>query len=593
MHDQGLLFRRAEAILLKEKVQKLFGLTKLLDARLPIHLLPFLESSSLENTQEQRETVTALNEELTRVSDDVAAAFPGVGLGYYARNVDAIVTYSPSGQFGNKVGISVQPDHIGRRAMRERRQIAGVGSMVRGDILNCVSPLIREGEVLGFMWANETVEDIYRQLQQGESTLFFSSDDRINPLLGLSGLLTLVTSQLAHNSRVLKQRSEGGMVDELRVVNEMYRSTRSYLKMFLNTVGSAIVIQEQSTGKAIFCNTAAEELFGRLGLDLSTQSLWEGFRAFGAGHLRQQVRQMRARGIRHSSLQISLLLGPSASHPVDLQIVTVGEGEGTHILYILDDPEEARRQEEYRARASKLAAAGEVAVAVAHEIRNPLAIIRGSVQLIPDRLNDRAFLMRFAEVLLQEIDHVNDTLESLLTFTRVAEPQFGAVNLVKLIADTVEMTERYARENKVQVDLYQSDEEIVMQADGRYLGQALLNLIVNGVQAMPEGGRLVIRCTRRPESRLAEITVEDTGVGIAVEDQAKVFDVFFTKRPDGAGLGLALVQRIIDAHQGFIRIDSAVGKGTSITITLPVDRYDFEPNVGRVENGRTTNRPHR
>lgn len=104
--------------------------------------------------------------------------------------------------------------------------------------------------------------------------------------------------------------------------------------------------------------------------------------------------------------------------------------------------------------------------------------------------------------------------------------------------------------------------------------------MVNAVQAVPNGGTLRLNCSRRPGSNLVDVVVQDTGIGIPHSDQAKVFDVFFTRRPGGAGLGLALVQRIIDEYQGFIRLESEPGKGTTFTITLPVRRYSFERQQG-------------
>ncbi len=187
MSNEQFLFQNVEADVMEEKANKLFGLTRILDSRLTTDFLSFLsilDPSNLLDQDQKKEAIATLNKVLTPIADEIAAAFTGVGVGYYALCVDSIVAYAPSDQLGDKVGISIWPEHIGRRAMQERREIVGVGSMVRGDVLNTVRPLIRGNKVIGFVWANETVEDIYRQLQERKKRHYYS-DKLCGPLLGM------------------------------------------------------------------------------------------------------------------------------------------------------------------------------------------------------------------------------------------------------------------------------------------------------------------------------------------------------------------------------------------------------------------------
>lgn len=159
---------------------------------------------------------------------------------------------------------------------------------------------------------------------------------------------------------------------------------------------------------------------------------------------------MREQGIGHLPLRFRAP-NPDASQEIDLHIVCLENGDNPDFLLVMEDLDRVKAKEEYQWRAAKLAAAGEVGVAVAHKIRNHLAIIRGSVRLFPDRLHDREFLLRLSEVLQQEIDHVNSTLEALLAFTRVAEPCFETINLAALLASTARLIEPYASSHNVQV----------------------------------------------------------------------------------------------------------------------------------------------
>ncbi|WP_143288730.1 molybdopterin-dependent oxidoreductase [Calderihabitans maritimus] len=535
-------------------------------------LLSLLDPQQLFSGEQKTKAITTLSRALTPIADEIASAFPGVGVGYYALCVDSIVAYAPSSQFGDKVGISVWPDHIGRRAMREKREIVGVGSTVRGDIMNCVRPLIRDGRVIGFVWANETVEDIYRQLQQGERNLFFSGG-RLEVLLGLTWLLVLSARQLGHIKRFSGQGSAEKSPGASRSLIEAFLDMQRYLEMFLNTVNSGLVVLSRQ-GQIIFLNKGAQKFFQELGINVR-EPVWEVFSRIGLPGLQVQIDRMWERGIGHLPLRFKV---PGVPRKVDLHVIHLENNDDPCFLMVMENLE--WEQEDYQWRAAKLAAAGEVAVDIAHEIRNPLAIIRGSVRLLPDRLNDREFLLRLVDVLQQEIDHINSTLEALLAFTRVAEPCFETVNLPDLLAGAVRLIEPYASDHGVRVVLNNSSRDILIQGDARYLKQAFLNLMLNAVQAMPDGGTMMVSCLRRPGSNLAEVVVRDTGVGIPASDQPKVFDVFFTRRPGGVGVGLALVQRIIDEHQGFIRLESEVGKGTAFTITLPVKRYSFERSTG-------------
>ena len=188
MKSRYLLVQKAEAALIEEKAEKLFGIARLLDSYLADGFDGIVRDGSREHK------IAVLNEALGPFVDMVASSYQGVGAGYYSKELRAIVAYGPSERFGSKVGMDLGPEHLGWQAMASGKETVGVGSMVRGEIMNCMRPLIRNGEAIGFVWANETLEDVYSQIRLGAREVFFS--ENIEPLLGLTGLLLFASRVL-------------------------------------------------------------------------------------------------------------------------------------------------------------------------------------------------------------------------------------------------------------------------------------------------------------------------------------------------------------------------------------------------------------
>lgn len=562
-----LLGARTSVVLLEEKTRKLFGLTRLLDDLLPPVAADLLAEGPPGSGAERQRLIERLNAVLSSVADGVARAFPGTGVGYYSAGADAIVAYGPSSEMGAKVGLPVEPDHIGRRAMAEGRELAGIGHMVRGDILNCVRPLVREGRVLGFAWANETVENLYRQLHAPGGLQVALEGAEV--ALGASGALVLAVKQFL-KARALGERVAG------KEASAAVAQAVEYLGRFLESVPLVLIVVDEE-GRVVLASEAAREILDPF--SAGARTVWEALAAAGL-----DVRELEAAAAAGEVSQAAAGFGAGnredAGLPkVDLVLIRVPAEDGTYLLLLGRRPDEA----ENRWRAAKLAAAGEVAVAMAHEIRNPLTIIRGAIGLLPERLGDREFLLRLVKVLEQEIGNIDHTLEALLAFTKAGEPRFETVNVVELVRQTAVLVEPYAYSRGVTVQMELPRSKVFVEGDPRHLRQALLNLLMNGIQAMPEGGLLHVRCLRRPGSNLVVITVRDTGVGIPPGEQERVFDVFYTNKPGGTGLGLALVQRILDEHGGFIRVESEVGKGTTFTMVLPVKTLHIRQALGGAE----------
>ena len=215
-----------------------------------------------------------------------------------------------------------------------------------------------------------------------------------------------------------------------------------------------------------------------------------------------------------------------------------------------------------------------VADGLAHELKNPLSTLRMNLQLLgEDIADDDSILARRvrkrAEIIEMQTRRIQETLDEFLRFARGEPLELVACDVNEVLQELLDFTaaERPRSDIRLLTDLRDDVREIV--ADTNLLKQALLNIIINAQQAMPEGGELIIRTARRGDA--VEIQITDTGAGIPPEDQSRVFQIYYSTKEGGTGLGLATARRIVEQHDGTIRLYSAVGKGTNFVITLPAD----------------------
>lgn len=233
----------------------------------------------------------------------------------------------------------------------------------------------------------------------------------------------------------------------------------------------------------------------------------------------------------------------------------------------LEDVSDIRALTDQLIRADRLAAMGELTAGVAHEVRNPLGVIRASVQLLEDAHCDQARIHEAASVIKQEIDRLDRVIKALLDFGRPSKPTLVRTDVNEVLEDVVLFTTRFATQADVKIRVEQTTDIPTVVADPDQLKQVFLNLVTNAVQAMDHlGGEIVIRTFSDVDYVVLEF--RDTGPGIADEDLPKVFDPFFTKRSGGTGLGLTIVHRIIDEHDGHIEVTSSP-EGTTFTVSLP------------------------
>ncbi|MFO0652124.1 MAG: ATP-binding protein [Polyangiales bacterium] len=220
----------------------------------------------------------------------------------------------------------------------------------------------------------------------------------------------------------------------------------------------------------------------------------------------------------------------------------------------------------------RLAALGEVAAVVAHEVRNPLAVIFNAVSALRRLSSPReADATLMIDTIREEADRLNQIVGDLLDFARPVSPNLRDEPLEALVRGAV--SAGFARVSGGEESAVMARVDVAAglppgRLDGRLMRQALVNLVVNALEAMPSGGELSVSVAMEGDHRAA-IAVRDTGQGMSDEVKARIFEPFFTTRAAGTGLGLAVVKRIVEAHGGELRVESAKGRGTTFTVVVP------------------------
>ena len=255
----------------------------------------------------------------------------------------------------------------------------------------------------------------------------------------------------------------------------------------------------------------------------------------------------------------------------------------TGFLLTFQDVTEARKQEREARVQQRLAAVGEMAAGIAHEIRNPLASMAGSIQILRQDLPLNAEQSQLLDIVLRESDRLNDTIRSFLAYARPQRQANARVDVERILTDAARLLENSPeRSPHQQIAVDVPEAPVWLDADESQLRQIVWNLASNGLRAMPAGGRLTLAARRQPElpGAPAEVVIEvrDEGTGIAPEELDGIFQPFRAGFVRGTGLGLSIVQRIVAEYGGEIQVTSERGSGTRVLVRFP--------SVAPVANGQ-------
>ncbi len=355
-----------------------------------------------------------------------------------------------------------------------------------------------------------------------------------------------------------------------------YRSTqtaltnmRSYTNNVIESMASGLISVDPDS-RVVRVNSRARELFGLGERDVRGASIGDVV-VFEEGGARSDIEAVLAGRRRVAETEIGVETGEGRI-PVDVSASLlrdeVGNRSGAVLLF--QDLREIEALKEEVERERHLAALGRLAAGVAHEVRNPLSSLKGFAQFLRSKFDPGSKEERYSDIMIEEVERLDRVVQELLDFAKPVTAERKASDVNAIVEDALSLVAEDAAFRDVEVarDLGAELPEVLV--DARQLRQALLNVLLNGIEAMREGGKLTIRTALRPgDQPFVAVEVTDTGVGMDGDEMDKLFEPFYTTKPEGTGLGLTIVSRLIEQNRGRLGVQSARGEGTTFTISLP------------------------
>lgn len=464
--------------------------------------------------------------------------------------------------------------------------IAGIiqyrrGAFLAATLSSSLYGLLLAGFEYGF------IPDLLGEYESVGIDILYGYFVNLAAMFGMAGLTSYLTEKLRVTGDELKETLKDR--DALEALNDH----------IVHSLSSGIITLDLQ-GRITSFNEAAKDI-----LDVSDQSkpktdserefyqLFEPIRSQttpDAISRHELIWESPHRGRRYLEMRVSPLKGANR--------------ELTGTLVIMDDVTELNEMEQKLRKADRLAAIGQLAAGMAHEIRNPLASISGAIQMLDHELELDQTSHRLMRIAIRETDRLNSLITDFLLFARPTPRCIEKFHLDRLIRDLVETyLHRPDIPSGIEWNL-EIEEFLEMESDPKLLEQVYWNLINNAVQAMPQGGKLSIRAVAVDSQRLkdnhgsekqgdnramARLEVEDSGVGIPAEFRDRIFDPFFTLRENGTGLGLSTVYRIVESLEGSIEVKDAEGGGTKFVIILP-QQSTFPHEIENIE--KAAGEPH-
>lgn len=412
---------------------------------------------------------------------------------------------------------------------------------------------------VGFVGPSEWVNIIRRDaLLAGEPVADVASSVGYNLVVNVIAFyaIAMLASYLADQLRRTDIKLEQNRVslEDLRALHEN----------IISSIQSGLITVNQNH-QITFFNHFAEAITGHE----STEVLYKDITRF-FGDLRQIFSNEDKLHSQHEELTSQILRGRLAFVRWTISPLLDSRGERIGHVLIFDDVTRVREMEARMKRDDQFATLGKLASAIAHEIRNPLASISGSIQLLSQTIDLEDDDRRLMNIISRETDTLNQWITDFLTFAR---PRYGdrvPVDFRGMISDAALVLKQDPKSEKLVLNVEAGEEALVL-ADPTYLKQVLWNILQNAVQAMPEGGELTITLEPTTDERgeFFRASFKDTGEGIPEAVRERVFEPFFTTKQGGTGLGLPTVYRIVTEHGGAVTVDSELGIGTTFTVALP------------------------
>lgn len=358
-------------------------------------------------------------------------------------------------------------------------------------------------------------------------------------------------------------------LQETYIVKKTLNEMKIYTSKLLETMDNA-VISVDNKGKIKTFNRKSEEIFGKkkekvlnkdcqevLNLNILDESIFKKC-LLEKKNISQEI-ILEEKGLKEKILDLNS------------SFLTDESGEITGLVAVIRDVTEIKDLNEEVARHKRLAALGKLSAGIAHEIRNPLSSIRGLAQFVYNSFSKTDERKEDLNTIIQEVDRLNKLVVQVLDFAKLKKPNLTPFSLNDLIRKIVELFKLEIKDKQIKFDLELSPDISQIQADEDQVRQITMNVIINAIQAILRKGEIKINTENallKGEPAI-KLMIEDSGIGITEKDFNQIFDPFFSTKERGSGLGLSIVYKLVEGHQGEIKVESKEGKGTKFVIFLP------------------------
>ena len=355
---------------------------------------------------------------------------------------------------------------------------------------------------------------------------------------------------------------------------EALTALTSYTDNILSSIAAGVVTLS-SDGVMLTWNTAAEHIIGLRAGSIEGKTYEQILSLLKIAEadkesLRKAIHSVLDTGVTYQGYKLCFHPEKNDEIYMNMSISQLlnSAGEQLGLVLIFEDvTREIKMENEFR-RMGELAAIGQLAASIAHELRNPLSSIKGAAQFLQKEYEDHGAIVEFLGIIVDEVNGLNKLTTEFLDFARPMQFELKTTSVNTVVDKTLQLMSVHITDNNVVVKENLDKTVPCIRADERQLQQVLKNIIINALQAMPEGGVLTIE-TGRALAGGAYFSVTDTGIGIPKEKIDRIFQPFVTTKTKGTGLGLSVVQKIIENHGGRIEVASEVGKGTTFKVLLP------------------------
>ncbi len=371
-------------------------------------------------------------------------------------------------------------------------------------------------------------------------------------------IVAIVAGGLAERFRSTRQELETKQAD--------FKDLEAFTDLVFHSVGTGLIAVD-GEHRVTALNRAAERIT-RIGAQAAVGRPWTVLSA--AVPLAAVEAELEAPDPRPAWREVTLRRPAGDEVPVRMtfSVLRAGDGRRIGLIAACEDLSAIRAMEARMRAADRLATLGRMAANIAHEIRNPLASLSGAVEVLAADTAAGETRERLAQIVLKETARLNGIIREFLEYARPAPVNRTATNVAEIVDEVLVLVEHRATPGTLKI-VREFPPALVWSVDRQQLRQAIWNLCLNALQAMGDGGEL--RVTMAAGGDRLTVRVADTGEGIASAELAHIFEPFFSTKPDGSGLGLALVHRIVQEHGGEIDVQSRPGAGSAFTLTLPAD----------------------